>query len=341
VTVRAALIGAGSRAPAHIEAYRRVPGAEVVAVCDRSGRGGADLAGRYGLRAYRDVRAMLDTERPDIVHIVTGPRGRVELMERVAEAKVPLCTVEKPLLEGATGLERIEALNAHSDTHFAACHQFRWQPDYARVREAARRGAVGEVLLVDMSAGMSVAGQGTHVLHYGMELNGAVPVTEVFGTAEGWSDEDPDHAGPLATEAALRFANGSRGLWLTGRMAPRVGGSDTVWQHVRVAAHGTRGRAWWEEFGTFGAPGVPVGHFGGMDAWRAGNLEAQAGLYRAMLHWRDHPEDPPSTNLDRALHEWRVVLALYESALTRRAVLLEGYRPPPGLMDELRRTLSA
>lgn len=338
---RAAVIGAGSRAPAHIEAYRHVDAAAVVAVCDRSGTGSARLAERYGIQAYQDVRRMLRIERPDLVHIVTGPIGRIDLMEIVAAEGVPLCTVEKPVAAAVSDLRRLERLEAAATTRFAVSHQFRWHPDFAAVRDAVAAGAIGSPDFVDMSAGMTVTGQGTHILHYGMELAGASPVLDVLGAAEGWSEDDPDHPGPASAQAVLRFANGARGLWVTGRLAPRVGDRATVWQHVRVAVYGDGGQAWWEEFGSFGAPGLGRSSFGGTERWRELNLVAQAGFHRAMLDWLENIDRPPSTHLGRALHEWRVVLAFYQSVLNRKRVDVVTFVPPDELISEVRAALQA
>lgn len=340
---RVAVVGAGSRAANHIACYAEIPEAQVVAVADRSGRRSPTVAAHYGLRAYQDVGEMLERERPHLVHVVTGPEGRVHLMEQVAAAGVPLCTVEKPVAVGVSDYRRLCTLAATSSTRFAVSHQFSWHPTYVRLHEAIAAGDVGAVRWLEMSAGMSVTGQGTHILHYGMAWNGASSVTRVFGAASGWDGKDPDHPGPRATEAELEFANGARGLWLTGAAAPRVGQWSTVWQHVRLVLYGTRGSATWEEFGddelTAGLRSARS-PFGGMDAWRRHNLTAQAGFHRAMLHWLDHPRDPPSTALEASLHEWKVVLALYESALTRRMVDVATFEPEPNLVTKLTAALT-
>jgi len=97
---KAAIVGCGHRAPAHIEAYRHIPEAEVVACCAPTPARRDALAAKYGLHAYADIGEMVRVERPDIVHLVTWPESRVSLMTAVAELGVPLCTVEKPIATG-------------------------------------------------------------------------------------------------------------------------------------------------------------------------------------------------------------------------------------------------
>ena len=239
---KAAIVGCGHRAPAHIEAYRHIPGAEVVACVAPTPTRRDALAAKYGLHAYADIGEMVRAERPDIVHLVTWPDTRVSLMTEVAELGVPLCTVEKPIATGVPDWRQLRALEARSKTRFAVCHQVRWHPYLMPCQDALRSGRLGRVRFLDISAGMNIAGQGTHTLNYGMSLMGDVPVARVFGNAHGWDAADPGHPGPATTEAYLTFADGGRGLWTSGFTSPRCGDPQTTWQHVRVAAYAENGR---------------------------------------------------------------------------------------------------
>jgi predicted dehydrogenase len=172
-----------------------------------------------------------------------------------------------------------------------------------------------------------------------MSLVGDVPVARVFGNASGWDAADPGHPGPATTQAYLTFADGGRGLWTSGFASPRCGDPKTTWQHVRVAAYADNGRVLYEEFGKWeiaGPDGETRGDFGGMDTWRANNLLAQAGFHRAMLDWLEDDRKAPGTNLSQSLHEWAVVLALYQSALERRPVELVDFDPPDDLVERFR-----
>jgi hypothetical protein len=195
---------------------------------------------------------------------------------------------------------------------------------------------LGQVLFVDLSAGMNIAGQGTHTLNNGMSLNADVAVTRVFGSACGWDESDVGHPGPLTTEAYLTFANGARGLWTSGPTSPRCGDESTTWQHVRVAAYAERGRVLFEEFGRWqivSPDGVEEGDCGGMDGWRANNLKAQVGFHQAMFDWLKDDACAPGTSLKQSLHEWAVVLALYQSAVARRPVEMDGFAPEENLVE--------
>ena len=338
-TYRAAVIGCGVRAPDHIDAYQYIPNAEVVACCAPSERRRGPLAAKYGIRSYASAEEMIRVEKPDIVHIVTWPDTRVELMTLVAELCVPLCTTEKPLATGAADWRKLVELEKRTRTKFAVSHQVRWQPYLRKCQEALFSGALGKVLLVEMTSGMNIAGQGTHTLNYGMALNGDAPVLRVYGSATGWDTTDPGHPGPTTHEAVLAFANGVRGLWTSGPISPRCGDPATSWQHVRLAAYAERGRVLFEEFGKWeivSPAGKESGDFGGMEGWRKNNIIAQAEFHKAMLAWLEDDGKAPGTNFKQALHESAVVLALYQSAVQGGPVELDGFDPADDLVEQFR-----
>jgi len=122
-------------------------------------------------------------------------------------------------------------------------------------------------------------------------------------------------------------------------VSPRTGDPHTIWQHVRIAAFAENGRVLYEEFGKWeivGPDGVERGDFGDIDTWRRNNQLAQAGFHQAMLAWLENDSRPPGTHLERSLHEWAVVSALYQSALEHCPVELDGFDPPHDLVERYR-----
>ena len=246
---KVAVIGCGGRSQAHIKAYQHIEAAQVVACCDLNRKRADERAAEFKLKAYADAGEMLALEKPDLVHVITAPNVRLELLTLVSDAGVPACTVEKPLATGVADWRALCELERKTRTKIAVCHQFRWQSHLVKCREALK--TMGPVKFLEFSAGMNISGQGTHILNYGMSLNGDAPVTRVFGAASGTSEFDTMHPAPDQTAGYLTFANGVRALWNNGPAAPRCGDPSTVWQHVRVAAFADRGRITWEEFGAW------------------------------------------------------------------------------------------
>lgn len=336
---RSAMIGCGGRSHAHLKAYELVAEAEAVACCDLDEARASERADEFNLRPYTDARAMIEAEKPDMVHIATRPDVRVELLGLVAEMDVPMATVEKPLAVGVADWKAMRQLEARTSTKIAVCHQLRWQQHLVKCQQAVASGKLGDVKFLDFSAGMNISGQGTHILNYGMSLNGNSPVIRVFGAASGKQQADTTHPAPDDTAGYLTFANGVRGLWNNGSAALRSGDPETVWQHVRAAAYCDNGRVNFEEFGKWeivSPDGVAAGTCEDDGGWNLNNLRAQAGLYEAVIAWHETGDAGKcGTNFKQSLHEWAVVLALYQSALERRIVEMAEFDPPEDLFAKL------
>jgi predicted dehydrogenase len=95
--VRVAVVGCGFQGRLHLECLKQIPGAAVVAVCDRNDdrlRAAADACGVTA--AYRDHRALLKDQRVDLVTICTMPDTHCEIaLDALAADAAVLC--EKPL----------------------------------------------------------------------------------------------------------------------------------------------------------------------------------------------------------------------------------------------------
>lgn len=285
---------------------------------------------------------MILAETPDVVHVATLPNFRIEPLTLVSDLHVPLCTVEKPIALGVKDWRKLGELEAKSNTKFAVSHQFRWHPHFVLCQQAVRAEEIGRVLFLDVSARLDVADQGTHTLNYGRSLIGEPKVKSVFGNVHGWDTSNPNHPAPEATEAYIVFDNDVRALWTLGPVSMHTGDPQTKWQHVRAAAYGATGRVNWEEFGKWEIVtehDSRAGGFGGMEAWRENNDVAQAAFFKSMFKWQELGT-APGTNLRESLHEWKVVLALYESSLTHEVVNLADYEPADDLFDRLQAALT-
>ena len=340
---RVAVVGCGNRSRAHLQADQLIAGIQVVACCDPVSDRREKLAADFHLRAYADTATMIEAEKPDLVHLVTQPALRVELMTIVSDLGVPFCTVEKPIATGVADWRALCELEQKSKTKFAICHQFRWQQHLVKCQKAVASGKLGAVKFLDISAGMNIANQGTHTLNYGRSLIGDPPVVLVAGNAYGWDVGDPTHPAPEATEAYLIFENGVRGLWTLGPISPRIGDPATTWQHVRVAVYADRGRVNYEEFGQWeivSPEGVECGDYGGMDIWARNNLLAQAEFHKVLIAWGNEDAIEPGTSLRQSLHEWKVVLAVYTSVVEHRPVEIASFEPEDHLFHKLAELLS-
>ena len=76
------------------------------------------------------------------------------------------------------------------------------------------------------------------------------------------------------------------------------------------------------------------------DAFRENWIWEQAAFHKAMFAWLEDDAKPVGTNLKRSLHEWAVVLALYQSSLERRPIAMADFDPPEDLVERMREGVS-
>ncbi len=108
--MKVCIVGAGQIAEAHIEEIQKIPGSEVVAVCDLRKTPSIALAEKYAIKAtYTSIDDMLVTEKPDVVHITTPPTSHYFLAEKILHANASVY-IEKPVTITAEETEKLIAL---------------------------------------------------------------------------------------------------------------------------------------------------------------------------------------------------------------------------------------
>ncbi len=342
---RCAIIGCGSRAYRHANAYKHVYRGELVGCANRSDEERrAKFAETFGITSYANAEQMIRTEQPDLVHLVTMPDQWGELMPMVSELQVPGCIVEKPIACGVADWRMLCELEAETATKFAVGKQFRWHPHLIRCRKTVEYGYLGKLLFLDFSCGMNLAAQGTHIIDWAMCLNDDAHVVRVFGNASGAASLDGPYPAPESTTCQVLFENGVHGQWNTGTTAPRVTTDPESYKHCRIAAYGEDGMVFYEEFGDWGIATRKVSEYGPPmfqteEARVKSNDSAQAALTNAMFDWLENDNRPAGTHLKRALHQWNAVLGIYASTISHQPINIP-FDPPADLYSQLRGTLS-
>jgi D-apiose dehydrogenase len=140
-SLRGGIIGCGTFAERHLEAWRRIPEAEIVAAADpEPGR-----AERFAKRAYRSAEEMLDRENLDFVDIVT----RVDLhlpMVKLAVARRTPMICQKPIARNWH--EALQVVNAAESAGVPLMihDNWRWQAWYRAAQRLIVQGDIGQVI---------------------------------------------------------------------------------------------------------------------------------------------------------------------------------------------------
>ena len=137
------VIGAGLFGENHALVYSRLPGVELVAVCDQNAERAREVATRYGARAhYTDYQQLLADPNIRAVSIATPDFAHAEIAMAAAEAgKHILC--EKPL---ATTVEEAQAIvdaATRAGVKLMVDFHNRVNPPFVAARDNVQSGTIG------------------------------------------------------------------------------------------------------------------------------------------------------------------------------------------------------
>jgi predicted dehydrogenase len=176
--LRVAIIGCGKIADQHVQAIRRVPGCEIVAVCDRERLMAGQLAERFGIPGvFSDAQEMLKAAMPDVVHITTPPQGHFPLAKQCLEAGSHVY-LEKPFTVTAAEAKELIALAECKNLKITAGHNYQFTLEMMEMRQLVAGGFLG--------------GDPVHLeSHWGYDLSDASYVGPILGSKKHWVRQLP------------------------------------------------------------------------------------------------------------------------------------------------------
>lgn len=143
---RTCIIGVGFIGAAHIEALRRLGNVEVVAVSDIP-NAEAKATANCVPKGYTDYREMLDTEKPDVVHICTPNVAHYEMAMYAMERGIAV-VCEKPLTKTLAEAEKLAAYARQHKIVTAVNFNCRWYPQVIQSKAMVQSGELGEIFTV-------------------------------------------------------------------------------------------------------------------------------------------------------------------------------------------------
>jgi predicted dehydrogenase len=336
---KCAFLGCGPRARGHARAYRDVRRGQIAAICDLDEKRLNDFGTEFRVATrYTDVHAMLDREKPDLLHIVTIPGLRVPLMTLAADHQVPIAIVEKPIALQGEDWRAIQALGERGVTKFAVNTQLHFHARNLDLKRDVAEGRIGDVRFVDVSARSTPLDQGVHVLELAHSYNGFAPFTNVFGQVGGPEDLASRQPAPAMAAASLRFAHGVSAMMVCGLCAPLATTQESRYHHKRISVYGTKGFVQWTMW-TWERQTHDAGYESGVHDYGVEDDLAQARLTEACFDWLEDDAKPHPCRLERSLVQFNAILGLYASALSHKPVELP-CDPPDGLLDALKARLA-
>ena len=146
--IRVGVVGAGFAGSTHIQALRRLPHIEVVALAGHSTDQARASATKLGVaRSYGDYREMLRDEPLDAVHNCTPNKTHAEVTLAAIDANLHVVS-EKPLGMDSEETRYLARRAASSGIVTAVCFNYRYYPLVREVKAMLANGDVGRPHLI-------------------------------------------------------------------------------------------------------------------------------------------------------------------------------------------------
>ncbi len=146
--MKVAVIGVGSMGKNHARVYADLPDARLVGVADADASTAQTIAERYRTTPYTDFRALLDTEKPDAVSIVTPTVEHLAVAKAVIERGIHLL-IEKPIAFQVDDARQIINLADKAGVKLMIGHIERFNPAIQALKSRLDAGELGRVFQID------------------------------------------------------------------------------------------------------------------------------------------------------------------------------------------------
>ena len=322
---RAAIAGCGSVAQVHAQSLHALPGVQLIACADIRRERADAMAAQYGAAAYDSVEAMLDAEKPDVLHICTPHPLHTPIAQMASQRGIAVFT-EKPPVVTAEQWAQFEALKGKAPV--GVCFQNRYNACVCRMKELLASPEAGRVL--GARAFVTWKREAPYYTDSGWRgtwktegggclINQSIHtfdlLTWLLGEAHDVRGSMRNHslAGVIevedTVEACLSFGDGVRALFYATNAycdnAPVM--VDVVCEHVTMHMEQNSLVLRWAD-GRVEAPAFDEPETLGKGYWGNGHYRCIADFYDALRHGRPYQNDIDSVRSTMAL-----MLKLYDA----------------------------
>ncbi len=159
MTLKIAIVGCGKIADAHVEEIRRIPSAQLAAVCDLDPIMAEQLASRFGIpHWYCEPAKMLEVEKPDVLHITTPPQSHLALTRQAVAAGCHVY-LEKPVAPRHCDAEAIIAVAVASGRKLTVNYWPNFEAQALELRCLLDTGMLGRPVHLESFLGYDIAGE--------------------------------------------------------------------------------------------------------------------------------------------------------------------------------------
>ncbi len=143
---RIAIVGCGAISRAHANAWKHLPQIQLVGACDVRFEALSDFAKEFEINnTYKDLRTMLETQKPDILVITTWPKAHLKSILEGIRHNVKGILCENPITINAADAELIIQSTTRTEVRLMEALTYRYHPLTQAVKQYLLCEAIGEV----------------------------------------------------------------------------------------------------------------------------------------------------------------------------------------------------
>lgn len=155
-TLTTAVIGTGAISQEHLDFLSRERVSHIVGVCDLSRASARYAASRFpDARAFTNHHEMLDTLRPDVVHVLTPPQTHAAICRDCLEAGAHVF-VEKPVALTYEDFQKLWTTAERYDRRLIEDHNYRFNTPVQTLEQLVAEGQLGEVREVEVRMALAL-----------------------------------------------------------------------------------------------------------------------------------------------------------------------------------------
>ncbi len=144
--VNGVVVGAGYFSRFHFDAWNRMDGVRIKAICDLNQEKAREAADKWNIpQIYKNAGDMLEKEKPDFVDIITPPSTHLQLIKMAADTDISVIC-QKPLAPTYEEAESIVDYVKQAGIRFMVHENWRFQPWYRQIKRMIDAGDIGERL---------------------------------------------------------------------------------------------------------------------------------------------------------------------------------------------------
>jgi predicted dehydrogenase len=234
----------------HASAIAAIPDLDVVAGCDIAPGAREVFLDRWstrwpGLKVYADYREMLETERPEVVAVVTPDHLHRDVVEVAIANGAQGIFCEKPIATTLEDADAIVAAARGAGVTVNVNYTRRWFPEFVEARRLVRSGAIGRLsqIVIEMGGPRSMLFRnhthGIDIVNYLADS----PAVWVWAELErGFENYGTAYAGDGGNDPATEPGANYYIAYENGVRAYATGIKDTAVTEMSLHLHGSEGR---------------------------------------------------------------------------------------------------